>query len=381
MPGSRGGGVLALGEAVDPVVEEQDRHVHVAAQGVDQVVAADGERVAVTGDDPHREVGPRGGQPGRDRGRATVDRVHPVGVEVVREPRRAADAGDERDVLAAQPEVGQERLHGLEHGVVAAARAPAHLLVGGELLAGLRPVRGGHERGAQRGQVDGGHRVSPRSERWSRNWSCELLGAERHAAHGREPLHVDQVAVAQQRGELAEVHLRADDAVVAAQHLLEVRRHRVEVAQVHLGDRVAAPPHPSYAGADRAVRRAPADDQQPGLARRVVDLDVGHLHRVDLGLAGAHHQVVVVGVVGDLAGQVLLLDAADPVLEPGHAGRRPRAGQRLRVAGVGQEGLALHDATRTPARSAGSTTRRAAATARSRWPGSRRTAGSPGCGG
>ena len=50
--------VLALGETVDLVVEEQDRHVHVAAQRVDQVVATDRQTVAVTGDDPDVEVGP-----------------------------------------------------------------------------------------------------------------------------------------------------------------------------------------------------------------------------------------------------------------------------------------------------------------------------------
>ena len=148
LAGLRGGGVLALGEAVDPVVEEQDRHVHVAAQRVDQVVAADRQRVAVTGDDPHREVLAGRGDAGRDRRRAAVDRVHAVGVEVVGEPRRAADAGDEHDVLAAQAEVGQERLDGLEHGVVAAPGAPAHLLVGGEVLAGLRLVGRRHLLGA-----------------------------------------------------------------------------------------------------------------------------------------------------------------------------------------------------------------------------------------
>ena len=67
LAGLGGGGVLALGEAVDPVVEQQDRHVDVAAQGVDEVVAADRQGVAVAGDDPHREVRAGGGDAGRDR--------------------------------------------------------------------------------------------------------------------------------------------------------------------------------------------------------------------------------------------------------------------------------------------------------------------------
>ena len=61
-----------------------------------------------------------------------------------------------------RPELGQEALDGLEHGVVAAAGAPAHLLVGGVLLAGLRLVVGRDQldAGAQAGERQlgaGGH--------------------------------------------------------------------------------------------------------------------------------------------------------------------------------------------------------------------------------
>ena len=126
--------VLPLRQPVDLVVEEEDRDVHVAPQGVDEVVAADRERVAVSGDDPDGEVGTRGGEPGRDRGRAAVDRVHPVRLHVVREAGGAADAGDEDDALARDAELGHELLDGGEDRVVAAARAPADLLVGLQVL-------------------------------------------------------------------------------------------------------------------------------------------------------------------------------------------------------------------------------------------------------
>ena len=36
--GQRGGGVLPLCQAIDPVVEQQDGQVHIAPQGMDQVV-------------------------------------------------------------------------------------------------------------------------------------------------------------------------------------------------------------------------------------------------------------------------------------------------------------------------------------------------------
>ena len=52
-----GGGVLALGESVDLVVEQQDVEVDVAAYGVDEVVASDCEAVAVAAYLPDAEFG------------------------------------------------------------------------------------------------------------------------------------------------------------------------------------------------------------------------------------------------------------------------------------------------------------------------------------
>jgi hypothetical protein len=111
---------------------------------VDEVVAADGQGVAVAGDDPDRQVGAGHGQAGGDGRGAAVDGVHAVGVEVVREAARAADPGHEHGVLAFDAQGGQELADGGEHGVVAAAGAPADLLVGGEVARGLL-VGGGRD--------------------------------------------------------------------------------------------------------------------------------------------------------------------------------------------------------------------------------------------
>ena len=105
-----GGRVLALGQPVDPVVEEQDRQVDVAPQRVDEVVAADRQRVAVAGDHPHVEVGSGHGEAGGDGRRPPVDAVDAVGVHVVREAARAADARDEHDLLGLDAELGHQHL-------------------------------------------------------------------------------------------------------------------------------------------------------------------------------------------------------------------------------------------------------------------------------
>ena len=54
-------GRLALRQAVDPVVEHHHRDVDVAAHRVEDVVAADRQRVAVAGDDPDHQL--RAGRP------------------------------------------------------------------------------------------------------------------------------------------------------------------------------------------------------------------------------------------------------------------------------------------------------------------------------
>jgi hypothetical protein len=55
-------------------------------------------------------------------------------------------------------------------------------------------------------------------------------------------------------------------------------------------------------------------------------------HARDLVGAGVDHPLVVVRRVGDVAGQAVLLDAADAVLEAGGAGDGPGPGQGRRVA-------------------------------------------------
>ena len=50
-----------------------------------------------------------------------------------------------------------------------------------------------------------------------------------------------------------------------------------------------------------------------------------------------HHLVVVVRVVADVAGEMVFLQAADAVLQPGRAGLRPFARERFGVASVRHE--------------------------------------------
>ena len=184
-----------------------------------------------------------------------MDGVHPVGVHVVREPRRAADPGQEHRALPAHPELGHEHLHGGEDRVVTAPRAPADLLVGGPVLAGGEGT--GTEVVFGVGQV--GHQsdtfplaVAPLAgavpwpldrdpgdglgvgSRRSTVGAVDLLedgrlhrrGPEGDALDLGEGDGVDQVLGPQQAAELAQVDLGHQHLLVAAEDLAEVGGER-----------------------------------------------------------------------------------------------------------------------------------------------------------
>ena len=96
-------------------------------------VAADREAIAVACNNPDVEIRVCELEPGRDRRRPSVDRVETVGFDVIRETRGAPDARDEHGRLRTGADISQCLGHGLQYRVVAASRAPAHFLGGGEI--------------------------------------------------------------------------------------------------------------------------------------------------------------------------------------------------------------------------------------------------------
>ena len=133
----RGRRILPLGETVDFIVEQQELDIDIAPEKVQQVIAADRQRIAVAGDDPHVEIRIGKLRPGRDRRRAAVNGMKTVGRHVIRKTRRASDSGDEDHLLPGQLKIGQHLLHRFYDGVIAAAGAPPYLLVRG-VIGGLQ---------------------------------------------------------------------------------------------------------------------------------------------------------------------------------------------------------------------------------------------------
>ena len=90
----------------------------------------------------------------------------------------------------------------------------------------------------------------------------DLGDAERLAADAVVADGIDEVLRADEHQQLAQVDFGDEDPAIVAQDVLGVGRERVEVAQVRVGDRPALGLQALDRRADRAVRRAPAEDQQ-----------------------------------------------------------------------------------------------------------------------
>ena len=105
----RGRRGLALGHAVDAIVHHHICHVDVAAAGVQEMVAADRIAVAVTAGHHDGEIRPRHFQSGGQRERTAVHAVETIAIRVGRNPRRAADAGDDGDLFGWQTQSRRTR--------------------------------------------------------------------------------------------------------------------------------------------------------------------------------------------------------------------------------------------------------------------------------
>ena len=102
---------LALGHSVDVVVHHDVGQVDVAPARVQEVIAADRVAVAVAAGDEHRQFGARDLEAGCRGERAAVHAVEAVAGRVRGNARRAADAGDDDDLVRAAPHLRQRLGH------------------------------------------------------------------------------------------------------------------------------------------------------------------------------------------------------------------------------------------------------------------------------
>ena len=138
--GSELGGrrILALRKAVYAVVEKYYVYIDVAAYGVYEMVAANGEGVAVSAGLPDGKVRIGNLHAGGKRGGTAVYAVEAVGIHIIWKTGRASDSGNHHVAFLFISQLcahfRQSSLEGCQNGMVAATRAPAYLLVALEIL-------------------------------------------------------------------------------------------------------------------------------------------------------------------------------------------------------------------------------------------------------
>ena len=155
-PGAAGrrGRDLALRQAIHLVVHHDVGQVGIAADGMRHVAAADRETIAIAPGREHEQIGVCQFDALGDGQRAAVHGVEPVGRGIAGDPARAADAGDERDLMRRPADRREGAVEGVEHAVVAAARTPDGLQGTPKILGSGGGARG---RGSAGGVVRGDH--------------------------------------------------------------------------------------------------------------------------------------------------------------------------------------------------------------------------------
>src|SRR4029077_5303527 len=115
-------------QAIDEVVHDEIGHVNVLARAVIEMIAADGEPVAVAAEQKHMEVGPGEANAGCERNGATVNVVDAVAVDEIGKARGATDPGEGDDLLVFELALLEHFVERSEHCEIAAARTPCRVI-------------------------------------------------------------------------------------------------------------------------------------------------------------------------------------------------------------------------------------------------------------
>ena len=86
-------------KTVDAVVQQYHVDVDIASHGVDEVVSADSQTVAIAANLPYCKVRISHFQSRSYRRRTSVYGLHGVGIHVIRQARRASDARNHRRLM------------------------------------------------------------------------------------------------------------------------------------------------------------------------------------------------------------------------------------------------------------------------------------------
>src|SRR5205814_695406 len=119
---------------IDEVVHDEVDEVDVLARAVIEMVAADGETVAVAAEQKDVEIGPGQTDAAGEWDGATVNEVGTVAVDEIGKARRTTDPGEGDDLFVIEILFLEHFVKGSERSEDAAARTPRRMISGDGFL-------------------------------------------------------------------------------------------------------------------------------------------------------------------------------------------------------------------------------------------------------
>jgi hypothetical protein len=125
---------LLLGQAVDEVVHDEISHVDVFAPAVIDMIASDGESIAVAAEQKHMQIGPGEADARRQRDGAAMNVVRAVAVDEIRKTRRTTDACEGNDLFMFDVAFLKHLIERGQHSEISAAGTPGGVIGGDGFL-------------------------------------------------------------------------------------------------------------------------------------------------------------------------------------------------------------------------------------------------------
>jgi hypothetical protein len=119
---------LFLRQAVNEVVHDEISHVDVFATAVIDMIAPDGEPIAVAAEQKHMQIGPSEADARREWDGAAMNVMRAVAIDEIRKARRTTDACESHDLFVLDVAFLEDLVKRGEHSEIAATGTPGRVV-------------------------------------------------------------------------------------------------------------------------------------------------------------------------------------------------------------------------------------------------------------
>jgi hypothetical protein len=119
---------LAFGQSIYAVIEKQYVYIRVPPEEMKEVIAANGETVAIARHQPNGEFRV-GDLHACGNGRcSSMNGMKTISIHIIRKPTGAANPADDHKIFLRYSKLGEGALYGVENSVIATTRAPPNIV-------------------------------------------------------------------------------------------------------------------------------------------------------------------------------------------------------------------------------------------------------------